>query len=100
MIVLPEVTYCYRLLRFKAFFVNLFDVSGNKGCNAENAFPVQFLPVTDHNVLIGVVTLHGLGLSRLVKFLPLSATSSSILFCILLGFLLYILKLMLFFPLY
>lgn len=38
--------------------------------------PVQFLPVIDQdNVLIGIVTLHGLGLSMLVKFFPLSPTS-------------------------
>ncbi|KAG5617653.1 hypothetical protein H5410_017477 [Solanum commersonii] len=41
---------------------------GNKGCNAEDAISS---PV---NILIGIVTLHGLGLSRLVKFFPLSPT--------------------------
>lgn len=53
----------------KTAFMNLFGVSGNKGCNAEDAISS---PV---NILIGIVTLHGLGLSRLVKFFPLSPTS-------------------------
>uniref|UniRef100_A0A3Q7FQB2 Uncharacterized protein n=1 Tax=Solanum lycopersicum TaxID=4081 RepID=A0A3Q7FQB2_SOLLC len=65
MIVLPEVINSCRLMRLTELFKNLFGVSGNKGCNAKDAIS------SAGSILIGIVTLHGLGLSRLVKFLPI-----------------------------